>query len=140
VETAGRPAYERKNETHTETLSVRASESPLSPVLAQPLFQLSEADFLRLRHSSPVLGGAGGACVTFALAYALPKLVQLLVTAPGHAPWSSTDTIVVSVCGGLGLGLLVARYFLSKDRRGVMKKVRVFFEQNPGKHEIRAGD
>jgi len=106
--------------------------------LFQPCYNLSEADFLRLQQSSPVLAAVGGAITSFSLSYLLPVTVEFFlkpVGARGSFPvaalWVGMGSLAV------GLVLLGASLVFSRERHRVMKRIRHHFDSNPSELEYR---
>ena len=92
------------------------------------MYNLSEADFLRLKQSSPALTGVGGAILAFGLSYSLPLGVNWILEQSGP---SKGDLIVAGVTILLGFGCLVVGLLFSRARRRVMKRIDEHFEHNP---------
>lgn len=135
------PVKTTENQTFTHSIEVSgATVSPI-PGLYQPAFPLGEADFLRLRLSSPWLTSAGAAVLSFGLSYALPLAVQVFLERRA----GKTTTIAVEswwISGALlaaGVALLIGGLVFSRERRRVLKRIQAHFETNPAElaHKMR---
>jgi hypothetical protein len=135
------PARITENQTFTHSIVVSgATVSPI-PGLYQAAFTLGEADFLRLKSSSPWLTTAGGAVLSFGLAYSLPLVVKLffaqragtIANIPAETWW------VGGIAIAAGIALLIGGQFFSRERRAVLKRIQAHFQTNPAElaHRMR---
>lgn len=138
------PRQLRTTENQTFTRSIEVSEATVSPMpgLYQAVFPLGEADFLRIKSSSPWLTTAGGAVLSFGLAYALPFVVQVLLarrtgadTQIGAESWWVSGVLIA-----IGSGLLIGGRLLSRERQQVLKRIEAHFLTNPAElaHRIKS--
>ena len=132
-------AAEVTNQKFTETEVLGDVTQPPSLVLYQPCYPISEADFLRLQQASPVLASISGGLLSFGCAYALPLVVQVIRKAEGRAMPEATDWWVVGAIFAIGLGFGVASILMSRERRKLLKAMRLHFLGNPAKAELRGG-
>lgn len=128
---------EVQNQTIRTTVTVVASDLEPSIGLFQPSFPLTEANFLRMKQTSPVLTSAAGAIIAFGLSYFLPVLIRTLRAPSKDRTWPVDDLMVSGVCLVIGGLLLVFAYFASKGRRRVLRAIEGHFESHPGQHEVR---
>jgi len=107
--------------------------------LFQPPFEMSEADFLRLKHKGPVTS-LGAAIIGFALTYTLPLLAQRFFPTPGDGPISNCRWTVAAISLGIGFLVWGIGLFGSRERRTLMKKIERHFHENPNqKMSVRSG-
>ena len=121
----------------SEPIKVEVDSVVPSHGLYQPSFNLSEADYLRLKQSSPALTGVGGAILAFGLSFSLPLGVNWIFE---HSVPSTGDLIVAGVTVLLGAGCLVVGLLYSRERRRVKKRIDEHFENNPAELEYRLDD
>ena len=126
--------------TFTTTQVVAGALITPSVGLYQPVYPMTEVEFVKLRQSNPVLSATAGAVISFGLAYALPLLVNYLLADPSSRdPVKRADVWVASISVGFGMILLFLSFGFSAERRKVLKRMKKHFEENPGQHEIRVG-
>lgn len=101
----------------------------------QPPFSLTEADFLRLKSSSPTWTAVGAAVTSFGVASLLPLIArELMRTAPPVTDvewWIAGSTVLLGAVL-LGMGTL-----LSKEKRAILKRIDTHFRENPSQLEYR---
>jgi hypothetical protein len=115
------------NQTIREPIVVSNGTTPPSHGLFQVPYSLAEADFVRLRTPSPALVAAGGAAVSFGLSFALPVLVEFLIE--GKKPGLS-QLLVSGLSIGGGSLLLVLSWFVSRERKRLIKSIREHFSEH----------
>ena len=122
-----------------ETVEVDGVTSAPSHGLFQPSFPLCEADYLRLQESRPVVAALGGAVLSFALTYGLPRIVaHYQATEAAPSPLSDTDVWITVIALVVGILLLGASRLMSSAKREVKKRIEQHFSDNPGQLEYRA--
>jgi hypothetical protein len=104
--------------------------------LYQPVYLLTEAEFMRLRQTSPVLSTSAGAVISFGLVYTLPVVANHILTA---APFKAVDIWVSGITFGLGIVLALLSFVASSEHRTLVSRIKTHFRENPGQHEIRQG-
>lgn len=128
-----------ENRTFDSVLTAPAAgTTPASHGLFSPCFNLSEADFMRLQSSSPVLMAVGGVTIAFALSNGLPLVAAYLLDPAGH-PFPGTLTVVSVVVAPLAVGLicLIVGRLYSRERYKLVKRIRATFAENEPKVEYR---
>lgn len=124
-----------ENRTFTQSIRVEGGTVPPSHGLYQPSFNLSEADYLRLKSTSPTLMAAGAAVLSFGASYALPLVVRVILRDTNRVQasewWVAGITIV------LGSLILVAGLLYSGERRSVLRRIDSHFKNNPAELEYR---
>lgn len=133
---ANTPQQTIANQTFTTTQVVSGGLVAPSVGLYQPVYPLTETEFMRLRQSSPVLTSVAGAVISFGLVYFLPLVVARFLRS---APFRSEDIWVSGISLGAGILILLLSFFVSSDRRTIVAKIKKHFADNPGQHEIRIG-
>lgn len=127
-----------KGKTFSEPFQGAVNESTPTHGLFQLCYNLSEADFLRLQQSSPVLASIGAAITSFSLSYLFPGLVQYYLTPKTtRGPFPQTTLWVGGSSLLLGAIILGSSLFASKERRKVLKRIRAHFKNNPSELEYR---
>jgi hypothetical protein len=128
------------NQTFTTTQVVNDVIVEPSVGLYQPVYPLTEAEFMKLRQSSMVFSAIAGSLISFGLAYALPLLVNHALSDPKtRAPLKQADLWVAGLTIAVGLVLLGASFTASTERRSLLTRIKKHFSENPGQHEIRMG-
>lgn len=111
------------------TVEVEKPEAEPAVGLFQPWYPLSEADFLRLQKSSSIFAGLGGAVSTFGVSFILPKIASNL--SENGTPLQGQDLLIAAIALIVGIAFIVCSFTLSRERRGVRKKIRKHFQSNP---------
>lgn len=120
-----------------QTIEATATQVTPSFGLYQPSFPLTDGDFERLQKVSPALTAIGGSVLSFGLSYGIPVFVKVFRVASDKRAWPVDDLYISGGLCLLGVVLLLAARFFSRERYRVMRKIRDHFKQNPGQHEIR---
>jgi hypothetical protein len=111
-------------------LPASAASLPRHAIFQRP-FDLTQADFLRLKQFDPVFAAAGGAALSFSLTFGLPLLVRWQFEIPGVGPPSKYEWWIFGLSSGIGLLLLVVGLLVPGQRRAVLKKIKKHFKDNP---------
>ena len=129
-------------QTFNQPINVDVQETLPTHGLFQPYFPLSEADYLRLKIRSSVLTGLGAGILTFGISYILPKAVSYLRALLTNQTYdiSYTDVWIGTICIVIGGLLILWGFLFSRDKRNVMKRIKIHFRENPGQPEIRLVD
>jgi hypothetical protein len=124
-----------ENRTFTQSIRVEGGTLPPSHGLYQPSFNLSEADYLRLKSSSPTLMAAGAAVLSFGISYALPLVVRVFLRDPVAV--KPSEWWVAGIAVGLGALLLLGGLLYSRERRSLLRRIDSHFKNNPAELEYR---
>jgi hypothetical protein len=121
---------------HTVVVSPAAAEVPPIPGIFQPSYQLTQVEFMAIQSPSGLLNGLGSVFATFAIGYALPKLVDLI---DKGGRFVLHDFRVAGAILTVGLACFGGSWVFSGDRRAVLKRIKQHFKENPAQPEIRPG-
>lgn len=119
-----------QGERLTATVEISGGTVAPSQGLFQPPFELSEADFLRLKQKGSITS-IGGALIAFALAFTLPLVAQAYLPSPGEGPVSKSRWIVAAVSLAVGFLVWGVGLFGSRDRGRLMKRIEDHFHDHP---------
>lgn len=123
----------RENETFDRPFAARVDRTTPAHGLYQAPYSLSEAEFLVLKQSSPVLTAVGGTVLAFGLSSALPIFVDWLWPATGTSVAAATrgQWTVAIVATALGLGFLLLGLRWSRRRSKLLRQIEKHFVENP---------
>lgn len=122
----------RENETFDRPFAARVDRTTPAHGLYQAPYSLSEAEFLVLKQSSPVLTAVGGTVLAFGLSSALPIFVDRLwppataIAAATRGQWT-----VAIVATALGLGFILLGFMWSRRRSKLLRQIERHFVENP---------
>lgn len=116
---------------------VEAQTSPM-PGIVLPQFRLTHAEFMTLLTPSRLWTSVGSVLCTFALAYALPRVTDLVGSGTKIPP---RDWWIIGVILTLGAACFVVSLiaFLSSERRALLKRIKKHFKDNPGQQVYGTG-
>jgi len=97
---------------------------------------LTELEFMHVRNPSVFWTSLGSVLSTFAIGSGLDKINDLM---KAKMPITVDALWIPGVILVLGVVCFALSGVLSKDRRAVMKRIKLFFKANPGQPEVRGG-
>jgi hypothetical protein len=134
----GRPPDPPPDQVRDKPIVVDEALAEAPPVMGifQPFYYLTYVEFMAIRSPSRFWSGTGSVLCTFAIAYALPKVIDRIQSATQIV---ASDWKIIGGVFGLGLACFGVSWIFSSERRTVLKSIKEFFKNNPGQPGYRAG-